>query len=360
MNTEYRINLDIYNGPMDLLLYLIRRDEVDVYDIPIASITEQYVKHVEILHQIDPNLAGEFLVMAATLMEIKTRMLLPVAPAEDGSTEGGVGIDPRTELVRQLLEYKAFKDAAADLSNAVSMQNLKFARKPHLPGIDATDVDLEDVQVWDLLDAFSRLLAATGQTARQHEVIYDDTPQELHQADLLDRLQREGRVAFTRLFEGVTRRVEMVGLFLAMLELIRQKKIAAVQDENFGEIFMELKADADDESLAAQESRMIGTIGESADAEKPSEAADTPTETPAPVAADPFADSPAETDAPVEDDLPELALPSDDELALDLPSFDDLGAGDKAKSADAPEDSATTPSEEIHHDAGTETQGTGT
>ncbi len=357
MNNEYRINLDIYNGPMDLLLYLIRRDEVDVYDIPIASITEQYVKHVEILHQVDPNLAGEFLVMAATLMEIKTRMLLPVAPAEDGSPDG-VGIDPRTELVRQLLEYKAFKDAAADLSSAAATQHLKFARKPHLPGIEETDIDLEDIQVWDLLDAFSRLLAATGQAARQHEVIYDDTPQELHQADLVDRLQREGRVAFTKLFVGLTTRVEMVGLFLAMLELIRQKRIAAVQEANFGEIYVELKPDTSDETLFAQEARMEGP-GMSAEPEAPAEE-------PAPSPADPFADLEAspEGDAPVEDDLPELALPSDDELTLDLPSFDDLGDGNgESKPSNSPAEasdaSANNPPEEHNHDTGTETQRTG-
>ena len=112
--SEYHVNLDVYNGPLDLLLYLIRREEVDIHNIPIATITEQYVQYVEMIKELDPNLAGEFLVLAATLIEIKTRMLLPTPEA--GQDEGeGVEIDPRAELVRQLLEYKSFKDAAEDL-----------------------------------------------------------------------------------------------------------------------------------------------------------------------------------------------------------------------------------------------------
>ncbi|KKK99677.1 hypothetical protein LCGC14_2630340, partial [marine sediment metagenome] len=130
---DYRVNLEIYNGPLDLLLYLIRREEVDVHDIPIARITEQYLAYVDMLKVLDPNLAGEFLVMAATLMEIKTRMLLPTAPPEEAGEEG-LEIDPRTELVRQLLEYKAFKDAAGDLADAARcLQSIvrHYARRPH-------------------------------------------------------------------------------------------------------------------------------------------------------------------------------------------------------------------------------------
>ncbi|MCK4601686.1 MAG: segregation/condensation protein A, partial [Phycisphaerae bacterium] len=113
---DYRVNLDIYNGPVDLLLYLIRRDEVDIYDIPISRITAQYMQHVDLIRTLDPDLAGEFLVMAATLMEIKTRMLLPTPTPQEA--DGDEPFDPRGELVRQLLEYKAFKDAAGDLRDA--------------------------------------------------------------------------------------------------------------------------------------------------------------------------------------------------------------------------------------------------
>ncbi len=126
---EYRVDLDVYSGPLDLLLYLIRRDELDIHDIPIARITEQYVQYVDVLNVLDPDLAGEFLVMAATLMEIKTRILLPTPPPEEGG-EDGLQIDPRAELVRQLLEYKAFKDASGELAGAAADQATKFPRSP--------------------------------------------------------------------------------------------------------------------------------------------------------------------------------------------------------------------------------------
>jgi len=249
--SEYRVNLDVYNGPLDLLLYLIRRDEVDIYDIPIARITTQYVEYVGLLKSLDPNLAGEFLVMAATLMEIKTRMLLPSAAPAEGEEEG-VEIDPRAELVRQLLEYKAFKDAAGQLRAAHAEQALKFPRGRQADLGEAGEVDLEDVQVWDLLDAFNGLMSAIG-ADQQHEVIYDDTPVELHATDILDRLQSEGPMTFERIFEGRSLRSELVGLFLALLELIRRGRIFARQDRNFGEIHLHLNPkpppeDADDEA----------------------------------------------------------------------------------------------------------------
>jgi len=239
---EYRVNLDIYDGPLDLLLYLIRRDEVDIYDIPIARITEQYIRYVELLKELDPNLAGEFLVMAATMMEIKTRTLLP-APSPGEGDEGAELVDPRAELVRQLLEYKAFKDAASDLGDAAAEQAMRFPRRPHAVPHDEAELELEDVQIWDLVDAFTKVLESIGQSEATHEVIYDDTPVELHATDILDRLGRDGPITFARIFEGRTARSEVVGLFLALLELIRVGKILVVQEENFGQIRVLLNPD---------------------------------------------------------------------------------------------------------------------
>ena len=232
---EYRVNLDIYNGPMDLLLYLIRRDEVDIHDIPVARITEQYIQYVDMLQEIDPDIAGEFLVMAATLLEIKTRMLLPAPSREE--VQQGLTLDPRAELVRQLLQYKAFKDAASDLAEAADERIARFARRPPVPDADPSAVDLEDVQVWDLVDAFGKLLESIGHRPTHHEVIYDDTPLELLQEDLLDRLVREGPLRFSEVFAGRSRS-EMVGLFLAMLELVRLHKIIATQEAPFAEIYL--------------------------------------------------------------------------------------------------------------------------
>ncbi len=231
---DYRVNLDVYNGPLDLLLYLIRRDKLDIYDIPIAHVTEQYLRYVETIKGLDPNLAGEFLVLAATLMEIKTRMLLPSPPPQEA--EGVLQLDPRAELVKQLLQYKTFKDVASQLREAGDRQAMQFPRPAPEGKSDQAEVNLEDVQVWDLVDAFSKLMEAIGHRPTHHEVIYDDTPIELYATDILDRLQREGTLTFAKIFEGRTLRLEIVGLFLALLELIRQKKVRAMQEGNFNRI----------------------------------------------------------------------------------------------------------------------------
>jgi segregation and condensation protein A len=238
---EYRVNLDIYNGPLDLLLYLIRRDEVDIHDIPVARITEQYLQYVEMLQEINPDVAGEFLVLAATLLEIKTRMLLPPTAREEA--QEGLTIDPRAELVRQLLQYKAFKDAAGLLEDAAQQRASRFARTPPIPDADPSAVDLEDVQVWDLVDAFGKLLESIGHRPTHHQVIYDDTPLELLQEDLMDRLRRDGPLRFSDVFQGRTRS-EMVGLFLAMLELVRLHKIVASQEIAFAEIHVYVNPNA--------------------------------------------------------------------------------------------------------------------
>lgn len=237
---EYRVNLEMYNGPLDLLLYLIRRDEVDIQDIPIVRITEQYLQHVDMLQALDPNLAGEFLVMAATLIEIKSRMLLPPTEVPPEESEEWT-IDPRADLVRQLLQYKAFKDAAGRLQLAAELQALKFPRCPGGLLFDGEkDVDLEEVQVWDLLEVFRNVMEAIGRRPASHEVIYDDTPVELHAEDILDRLRREGPMVLERIFEGRTRRSEVIGLFLAILELIRLQKIFIVPGEAPGRIDVHL------------------------------------------------------------------------------------------------------------------------
>ena len=143
--TDYRVALDIYNGPLDLLLFLIRRDEIDIYDIPIARITQQYLHYVDLLNQLDPEIVSEFLVLAATLMEIKSRMLLPHPPQEQMDEEI---VDPRLELVRQLLEYKTYKDAARSLEEAAAERALRHERRPTLPEGDTDEIAIEKVPVY--------------------------------------------------------------------------------------------------------------------------------------------------------------------------------------------------------------------
>lgn len=233
--TDYSVQTDVYNGPLDLLLYLIRRDEVDLYDIPIARVTEQYCRYVETLASIDPNIAGDFLVMAATLMEIKSRMLLPRPPAAVESEEDLS--DPRLELVRQLLEYKKFKDASLELGTAAEVQSQKWPRVPARPAMPApNEVDLDDVQIWDLVAVFNKLMASIGAGAATHDVVFDDTPIALHATDILDRLEREGgELGFENIFLGRSRS-EMIGLFLALLELMRQQRVRIAQETVFGPI----------------------------------------------------------------------------------------------------------------------------
>ncbi len=249
MDVEYRVELDVYNGPMDLLLYLLKRDELDIYDIPIARITDSYLSHIRLLKDLtsdsalDINVAGEFLVMAATLMEIKSAMLLPRAPASDprqGTTAAQELADPRMELVQKLLEYKRFKDSASQLDRQHRSHENRFARYPARMEGDADEpppIDLEEVQVWDLMSAFDRLMKEVGpRQPRFHEVTYDDTPIDLHAADIEDRLSREGRLTLRQLVIGRKSRSEMIGVFLALLELIREKKILVQQGEDLNDL----------------------------------------------------------------------------------------------------------------------------
>ncbi|MHC4093840.1 MAG: segregation and condensation protein A [Planctomycetota bacterium] len=245
----FRVDLEAYNGPLDLLLFLIRREEVDVYDIPIARITEQYVLYVKLLEALDPNLAGDFLVMAATLMEIKSRTLLPTPPAEEEEEEL---IDPRMELVRQLLEYKTFKDAARSLGTAAQLQALRHARSPASAAEQSDELDIEEVEIWNLLEAFNRLLEQTGRRLVSHDVAYDDTPIALHATDVVDSLQRAGgSQGFEEIFEG-RNKAELIGLFLALLELIRQRRIRAEQERPFGPITIHLLEAVKSESNLAE------------------------------------------------------------------------------------------------------------
>ncbi len=269
---DYKVELDVYSGPLELLLYLIRRDEVDIKDIPIARITAQYLRHVELISRIDINLAGEFLVMAATLMEIKSRMLIPRLPTAEAGREGPAAptsveemTDPRYELVKQLLAYKAFKDAAAGLRRRAETEAARYPRAVPRPEGRAP-LAIEDLDLFRLIDAFNAIMASVGHSAFGHEVVYDDTPISLHQADILDRLERDGGgiggegLALQELFAGRAKKSEMIGLFLATLELIRQKKISVEQTETLGLIRIRLREEGD-QTLFAENPPMGADAG---------------------------------------------------------------------------------------------------
>ncbi len=258
---DYTVQIDAFQGPLDLLLYLIKRAEVDIVDIPIATITDQYVSYLKGLDRIDIETAGEFLVMAAMLMEIKSRMLMPPeqrpssganAAADADALSGLDASDPRYELVMQLLAYKRFRDAAETLDalrsewlNRSPLARIAFGSVPAVRPVaeehTAPETDLEDIGVWDLFEVFQRITEAVdfGRLG-DHRVEYDDTPIVLHEADLLDQLSRAegGRLSLRTACTG-RKRSEMIGLFLATLELVRQHKARVIQDRVHDDILIE-------------------------------------------------------------------------------------------------------------------------
>ncbi|MEW6198489.1 MAG: segregation/condensation protein A [Planctomycetota bacterium] len=246
--SDYRVQLDVFSGPLDLLLYLIRRDEVDILDIPLARITEQYIEHVRLLQQLDPDTAGEFLVLASTLIELKSRSLLPSPPLEDLDDT----TDPRAPLVRQLLEYKRFKDAARQLGRAADDRAARYVRRPAARPKELEGLELEEVQVWDLLTAFGRVMTAIGQGPGRQEIHYADVPIELHAAEIVAILEREGPTTFETLFDGQADRLQVIGRFLALLELIRSHRVRAEQERIFGTIYLFLLEEVPDEAPAPQ------------------------------------------------------------------------------------------------------------
>jgi segregation and condensation protein A len=242
---DYKVKIDIYSGPLDLLLYLIRRDEVDIYDIPIAHITAQYLEYVELIKSINIDKAAEFLVMAASLMEVKSAMLIPRHEAAEGDEEEDDLSDPRLELVHLLLEYKKFKDASSVLSAKRDRQSLRFPRSlANLNRLEddqkreQQEYDLEGLQIWDLYDAFNQLMKATFAGHVSHEVVQDYTPIDLYETDILDRAQRKAPLSFGEAFAVCKTRSEMGGMFLALLELMRQRLVRIEQEETFGTIYI--------------------------------------------------------------------------------------------------------------------------
>ncbi|MFZ4395927.1 MAG: segregation and condensation protein A [Kiritimatiellia bacterium] len=237
---DYKIELDVFEGPLDLLLYLIRRDELDIYDIPIERVTTQYLEYLQIMRMLDLNIAGEFLVMAATLMMIKSRMLLPVEDrvAEDEAEEEW--IDPRLDLVRQLIEYKKFKDAAAHLLDREIRQAEIFG-----PGCENALLDtaadsaqmLGDIGLFDLLTAFQEMLKRAPIEPLGHlEPIRWSVPDKIE--DILSLTRRQGAVGFSRLFHAESPRGEIIVTFLALLELLRLRQVTMRQSAAFLEIMI--------------------------------------------------------------------------------------------------------------------------
>lgn len=237
MITRFRIELEMFRGPLDLLLYLVRKQELDVTDIPVAPITDQFLQYIAVLEQIDVNAVGDFLELASTLIEIKSRMVLP----GDEELEEEL-IDPRQELVRRLLAYKQYRDAASMLEERGREWRERFPRlandlpaKARLP----EQQPIQEVELWDLVSAFGRVLKEKFSAKGPENIRYDDTPIHVYMQRIDGRLRREGRTAFTTLFDEAVHKSTLVGMFLAVLELVRHQHARAAQQELFEEIWLE-------------------------------------------------------------------------------------------------------------------------
>jgi len=238
-DSDYRIKLQVFEGPLDLLLFLIRKAELDIYDIPIESVTKQYVEALRAMQQLDLDLAGEFFVMAATLMEIKSRMLLPRGQAAIDPNAAEDEMDPRWELIHQLLQYKKFKEAAAKLGElAETRQNLMERYVSALSG-DPLERPLKTVDRIELWNAFNMVLRRLAEKLVIGE-IHDEVVTVADQMEwLLARARTQKSFVFSQLFpEGVSLR-RLVATFLAVLELTRLKQLRLRQDEAFADIVCE-------------------------------------------------------------------------------------------------------------------------
>ena len=236
MESDYKVKLEVFEGPLDLLLYLIKKEEVDIYDIPIERITNQYVEYLTLMQMLNLEVAGEFLVMAATLMYIKSRMLLP-ADQQVTDTEAEEGEDPRWELIRQLVEYKKFKDAALQLAQREEDQANIFSRGAVDAGIEIDqDVPLAEVSIFDLINAFNEVLKKASAREDFREIIEERFTVSDKIEEILYTLRDRSGIIFSELFAKASSRAEVVVTFLALLELIRLKRLKVRQGKAFGEI----------------------------------------------------------------------------------------------------------------------------
>ena len=251
---DYKVNLDVFEGPLDLLLYLIRREELDIYDIPIEHVTQQYMRYLDLMRQLNLDVAGEFSVMAATLMVIKSRMLLPVdrRATEEGTEEEWV--DPRLDLVRQLVEYKKFKDAAVRLERMEAFAANAFDYGGGRPKFEKTAADakgaLANLDLYDLLTAFQEVVARANEMPHEElKGIRFSVPEKMDY--VLARTRQDGQVAFTSLFDPENApKGEIIVTFLALLELLRQHRVIIYQNAAFHEItILPSREEPDDKPL---------------------------------------------------------------------------------------------------------------
>ncbi len=234
MQLELKFQLPVYEGPLDLLLDLIRKQEIDIYDIPISKITRQYLDYIRALEELDINLGGEFILMAATLIQIKSRMLLPPDPEE---IRDGTELDPREELVQQLLEHEKYKNAAQMLHQKAIIEAATYSRNEMTQWMDELGEQEIAVTLYDLVLNFRNVLER-AKLRTPMEIVHD----EMTIGQMIEHLQilfqdSSKPISLTQIFESYTTRRALIVVFLALLELVRLRAIKLSQKETFGEIY---------------------------------------------------------------------------------------------------------------------------
>lgn len=236
MATDLRIQLDTYHGPLDLLLYLVRKEELEVAELPLAAITQQFLEFVALLEQLDLDEIGEYIELAAHLIELKSRVVLPQHEEVEQEIE-----DPHEDLVQRLLEFKQYRDAAALLEACDAEQRLRFARLARdVPDrrTDPAEQPLEAVELWDLVSAFGRVMRDNLAPPEATNIRYDETPVHVYMGRIYNRLEEESEVYFTSLFPSEVHKSTLVATFLAVLELVRHRHALADQAGAYGDILI--------------------------------------------------------------------------------------------------------------------------
>ena len=237
-----KIKLDIFEGPLDLLLHLIKKTEVDIYDIPISEITDQYIAYLKTMEELDLEVASEFLVMAATLLEIKSKMLLPRTRLLEDETSADE--DPREELIRKLVEYKKYKEFAEELKG-IENNNVIFFKPPEIiDDIENEEVFFKNITLENLMVAFKKIMSSyenryNDRAEIPENIDFDEFRIEDKMQSILKGVSNGRSLSFVSFFENATSKMEIIVTFLAMLELMKLRKILVVQYENFGDIMIE-------------------------------------------------------------------------------------------------------------------------
>jgi len=235
--SEYKVKFEVFEGPLDLLLYLVRKEEVDIYEVDLTKLATQFIEHIEVMRLLDLEIAGEFLVMAATLMYIKSRELLPKDQQVQVENDEDDAEDPRWELIRKLVEYKKFKDAAAQLQyREIEMESVYPRRPGKLEFESDRPAPKVEASIFDLLNAVNSVLKRIAQRDDPRDIFQDKWTVSEKIEQLLKLVTEIASVKFSELFANATGKSEVICIFLALLELIRMKQLACMQSEDFGDI----------------------------------------------------------------------------------------------------------------------------